>query len=71
VIEINARYQQRMPDDLHERAKALAKKLGMSLNAFVNMSVHERLLDINDLEKRVETLEKHMQAKKKKPENVS
>jgi predicted DNA-binding protein len=57
-----------MPDDLHERAKALAKKLGMSLNAFVNMSVHERLLDINDLEKRVETLEKQMQEKKKKPE---
>jgi len=56
-----------MPDDLHERAKALAKKLGMSLNAFVNMSVHERLLDINDLEKRVETLEKQMQEKEKKP----
>ena len=57
---MNAKYVQRMPDDLHDRAKKLAKKLGMSLNAFVNMSVHEQLLDVDELEKRVAELEKQM-----------
>jgi predicted DNA-binding protein len=65
-VILNAKYVQRMPDDLHDRAKKLAKKLGMSLNAFVNMSVHEQLLDVDDLEKRVVEIEKQMKEMQKK-----
>lgn len=53
-----AQFRQRMPDDLHARAKALAEKLGMSLNSFINMAVHDKTLDIDELEKRVSEIEK-------------
>jgi hypothetical protein len=49
-----------MPDELHERAKKLAKKLGMSLTAFVNLAVHEKTFDFSELEKRIIELEKEV-----------
>jgi len=63
---MNAKFNQRMPDDLHKRAKALAEKLGMSLNSFVNMAVHEKALDVDELEKRVSAIEKQLEKKPKK-----
>ena len=63
---MSAEFRQRMPDDLHKRAKDLAKKLGMSLNAFVNMSVHERVLDLDELEKRVAAIEQKLESDNKK-----
>lgn len=63
---MNAEFRQRMPDDLHKRAKELAKRLGMSLNSFVNLAVHEKSLDLDELEKRVSELEKKFEEELKK-----
>jgi predicted HicB family RNase H-like nuclease len=34
-----------MPDELHIKAKKLAKNLGMSLNALINLAIHEKTQD--------------------------
>ena len=51
-------FSQRMPAELHARAKKAAKKAGMSLNAYINQIVgnDESIVDIETLKEKVEDI---------------
>lgn len=59
---LNAAFNQRMPEDLHKRIKSLAKDYGVSMNELVNMACEEFALTgrLPELEKRVSELEKEV-----------
>ncbi|MDR2706042.1 MAG: hypothetical protein LBC02_09715 [Planctomycetaceae bacterium] len=63
---MNAQFHQNMPDDLYQRTKKMAKKMGMTLTVFVNMAVHNQILDNSELEKRITELERKFQSFDKK-----
>jgi predicted transcriptional regulator len=62
---MNAKVTQAIPDELHKKAQKLAKKMGMSLTAFINLAIHEKTLDIEELEQRITELEKEVFKKEK------
>lgn len=51
-----------MPDDLHEKVKAMAEEYGMSVTAFINMKMKSAVEEgsIEAIEKRVSELEKEV-----------
>ena len=56
-----------MPDDLHERIKALAKEYGTSVTGFINTTLKNFIESggVSALEKRVSELEKQVSELKK------
>ena len=67
---MNAKFIQRMPDDLNDRLTRLADMQGISKNELINTACEKFLKTGNfaDLESRVSELEKDVEKlKKKKP----
>ena len=68
MIRLNAKFIQRMPDDLHDRVKQLAQEYGTSVNGLINTTM-KGLLESEGLEaveRRVSELEKEVKKLKEK-----
>lgn len=61
---MNAKFQQRMPDDLHERLKKEADRRGLSVNSFINNLACETLDDL-EIHQLKQELEQYRQKDKK------
>ncbi len=60
---MNARFTHTMPDELHERVKAVALKTGADVKSLINMTMKDLADNEEDfptLEKRVSALEKEV-----------
>ena len=59
---MNAKFTQRMPDDLHKRITELSENYGVSVNTLINMACDEfeKTGLIDELKRRIEQLEKEV-----------